>query len=173
MNTIIWAVHNIKYCITRSYNVMTLYKFTVCLIFFQSRFKSKEIKQWKMQEIWNPFHRQNRLISKGFSNFKRTSSKSCPFFKCSSIFQTKIILFHAWNGRKTDFVFSWNFYVVWGLLSRGSSYLTSGIPFLVSWPLALLVLMCSERGFVGKKTHEPCLLFQIGLTFFRRNKRYQ
>ena len=65
------------------------------------------------------------------------------------------------------------FYVVWGLLSRGSSYLTSGIPFLVSWPLALLVLMCSERGFVGKKTHEPCLLFQIGLTFFRRNKRYQ
>ena len=34
------------------------------------------IQQWKMQEIWNPFHRQTHLIKKEFSNFERTSSKS-------------------------------------------------------------------------------------------------
>ena len=34
------------------------------------------IQHWKMQEIWNQFHRQNHLILKGFSNFQRKSSKS-------------------------------------------------------------------------------------------------
>ena len=40
------------------------------------------IEQWKMQEIWNPFHRQNYLISKRISN--------CPFFKCPSVLHAKI-----------------------------------------------------------------------------------
>ena len=56
------------------------------------------IQQWirvyaasrKMQEIWNPFPRQKFLISKGFSNFQRTNSKKCSFFKCSSVLHTKI-----------------------------------------------------------------------------------
>ena len=60
------------------------------------------IQQWKMKEMWNPFHRQNYLISKGFSSFERTSS-------------IKIWLFYAWNNRETDLVFPGNFDVVWGL----------------------------------------------------------
>ena len=42
-------------------------------------------------------------ISRGFSIFERTSSKSCPFFKCSLVLQTKISLFYAWNGCEMDF----------------------------------------------------------------------
>ena len=35
-----------------------------------------------MQEIWNTFHRQDHFISKGFSNFERTSSKiELPFLQ--------------------------------------------------------------------------------------------
>ena len=58
-----------------------------------------------MQEILNPFHGQNFLISKGFSNFEHTSSKNCPLFKFSLILQTKVYLFYAWNGCETDFIF--------------------------------------------------------------------
>ena len=76
------------------------------------------IQHWKMQEIWHPFHRSNHLISKGFSIFERTSSKSYPFFKCSSGLHNKIEQFFAWNGRERDFVFLGNFDVVWSLLNH-------------------------------------------------------
>ena len=52
------------------------------------------IQQWKMQVIWNQFHRQNCLILKRFSNFEARA---------------------PWNGRETDLVFPENFDVVWGL----------------------------------------------------------
>ena len=48
---------------------------------------------------------QNQLIAKGFSNFERTISKNCPYFKCPSVLQTKIQLFFL---RETDFVFPGN-----------------------------------------------------------------
>ena len=35
------------------------------------------IQQWKMQEIYNPFHGEYYLISKRFSNFEHTTSKNC------------------------------------------------------------------------------------------------
>ena len=41
-----------------------------------SSIRIDHIQQWKMQEILNPFHGQNFLISKGFSNFEHTSSKN-------------------------------------------------------------------------------------------------
>ena len=69
-----------------------------------------------MQEIYNPFHRQNDLISKEFSNFERTSS--CPFYNFPSFLYTQICLFYACNGRETDFIFPGNFAVVWGLFIR-------------------------------------------------------
>ena len=67
------------------------------------------ILQWKMPEIWNPFHmhRQNYLISNGFSSFERTRSKICkPKSTCLS---------NAGNGRETAFVFRGIFDVVWDL----------------------------------------------------------
>ena len=78
------------------------------------------IQQWKMKEIWNPFYRQNYPISKGFSNFERTSIK--PFLQIfithqCRVLHTKIWLFYAWNGRETDFVFPVNIDVVWGLFA--------------------------------------------------------
>ena len=39
--------------------------------FFESTID--HIQQWKMQEIWNLFHGENYLISKGFSNFEHTT----------------------------------------------------------------------------------------------------
>ena len=59
-----------------------------------------------MHEIWNRFPRQNHLMSKGFSNFERTSSKSCKFFKCSPVLHTNLAILCAkrpWN----EFRFSW------------------------------------------------------------------
>ena len=49
------------------------------------------IQQWKMQEIWNPFHGENYLFSKGFSNFERTTSKICLFFKCSLVMHETVV----------------------------------------------------------------------------------
>ena len=57
----------------------------------KTHFIIDNIQQWKMQEIWNPLHvlGQTYHISKRFSNFEQTTSKNCPFFKCSSALQTK------------------------------------------------------------------------------------
>ena len=64
-----------------------------------------------MQEIWNPFHRQNYLTLKGFSNFERTNSKSAlPFLQMFITFanQNLAVLYvkRPWNG----FRFSGNFW---------------------------------------------------------------
>ena len=60
--------------------------------FHQGILHIEHIQQWNMPEIWNPFHRQNHLIFKEFSNFQRTSSKGYPFFKCSSGLHSKNFL---------------------------------------------------------------------------------
>ena len=60
------------------------------------------IQQWKMQEIWNPFHRQNHIISKGFSNFSSNVNQVCIPKSSHSM-------------RETDFVFPGYFDALWGL----------------------------------------------------------
>ena len=61
------------------------------------------MQKWKMQEISNPFHRQNYLISKRFSNFDRTGSKSCPFFSFAYQNLAVLCVKRPWNW----FRFSW------------------------------------------------------------------
>ena len=68
------------------------------------------IKQWKMQEMWNPFHMQNYLNSKKFPNFESMSSKNYPFLQMFISFASRnlavLCVKHPWNG----FRFSWKFW---------------------------------------------------------------
>ena len=77
-------------------------------------FSIDHTQQWKMQEMWNPFHWQNYFFRRDFQTLNARAARN-TFLQMLIVFAYQKLTFYAWNGRETDFVVSENFDVVWGL----------------------------------------------------------
>ena len=68
------------------------------------------IQQWKIQEIWNPFHGQNYFILEGIFKLWTHNQQELPFLKMFISFTNQnlavLCVKLPWNG----FRFPWNFW---------------------------------------------------------------